>query len=395
MSTAVEIPTPRLGLYRPRPRMTRGGDWVTLALSVWLLGGIFTDAWAHVNLANLETFFTPWHAVLYSGLAVNTVWFGRTLRKNAQRGAPLRNSVPIGYGTAIVGLLLVFVGGIADLIWHTILGIEADFEALLSPTHLTFFIGALLVAVTPLRSEWIGRSVVSPSLRELGPAVLSATLLAVFSAAAFAYFSPFHQEWIGSRWMIGVEQGHPSSARLIIYMARASGVGAILFYNLLLFAPVLMLIRRWRLPIGALTILLGVTVASTLITMEFRYFPFIFVGLVGGLAADVLALLLKPGGDRIWATRAFAFVAPIVLWSIYVAAALLSIGVGWPVELWSGSILWAGILGFGLSVLIFQGGSGGVAAPYGTDPGTPEAAIPPDIEGGSGVEGLEGSRVPR
>src|SRR5579883_1860733 len=42
-------------------------DWLMVTVSVWWLGGLFIDGWAHSNIPQLETFFTPWHAVFYSG----------------------------------------------------------------------------------------------------------------------------------------------------------------------------------------------------------------------------------------------------------------------------------------------------------------------------------------
>src|SRR5690242_6552302 len=42
-------------------------DWTMIVVSVWWLGGLFIDGWAHSNIPQLETFFTPWHAALYSG----------------------------------------------------------------------------------------------------------------------------------------------------------------------------------------------------------------------------------------------------------------------------------------------------------------------------------------
>src|SRR5215213_8119748 len=43
-------------------------DWAVTLASLWFIAGLFLDGWAHANLAStLETFFTPWHAVLYSG----------------------------------------------------------------------------------------------------------------------------------------------------------------------------------------------------------------------------------------------------------------------------------------------------------------------------------------
>jgi hypothetical protein len=33
------------------------------------VGGAFLDNWPHAHIATLDTFFTPWHGVLYSGYA--------------------------------------------------------------------------------------------------------------------------------------------------------------------------------------------------------------------------------------------------------------------------------------------------------------------------------------
>src|SRR2546429_3689961 len=55
-------------------------DWIMAGLSIWWMVGLFVDGWAHSNLARLETFFTPWHALLYSGFAAVAVALGlRTL----------------------------------------------------------------------------------------------------------------------------------------------------------------------------------------------------------------------------------------------------------------------------------------------------------------------------
>ena len=60
-------------------------DWFIIVACTWMLGGAYLDAWAH-NHIPLETFFTPWHAVLYSGLlAVLTFHFGALIR-NRLRG---------------------------------------------------------------------------------------------------------------------------------------------------------------------------------------------------------------------------------------------------------------------------------------------------------------------
>src|SRR5262245_28799356 len=49
------------------PAASTALEWMALATAAWLVAGAYLDAWAHTNRSNLETFFTPWHAVLYSG----------------------------------------------------------------------------------------------------------------------------------------------------------------------------------------------------------------------------------------------------------------------------------------------------------------------------------------
>ncbi len=43
----------------PRPRASAWTDLVTTVLAVWMVLGLFLDAWAHVTVPELETFFTP------------------------------------------------------------------------------------------------------------------------------------------------------------------------------------------------------------------------------------------------------------------------------------------------------------------------------------------------
>jgi hypothetical protein len=42
-------------------------DALMAALGAVFQGGASLDLWAHVHRPELETFFTPWHAVLYAG----------------------------------------------------------------------------------------------------------------------------------------------------------------------------------------------------------------------------------------------------------------------------------------------------------------------------------------
>jgi len=62
-----------------------------LACSFWPLAGALTDTLAHSNIPKLETFFTPWHALLYSGLAAVATCNLLVLRRNHAQGGVRNN----------------------------------------------------------------------------------------------------------------------------------------------------------------------------------------------------------------------------------------------------------------------------------------------------------------
>ena len=123
-------------------------------LSVLLVGGFFIDLWAHSHGRVDETFFTPWHGLLYASAGL----FGGVLLATSMRarreGARTSESLPPGYGLSLIGAGLFLVAGLGDLVWHELFGIEADVEALLSPTHLALATSGIMMVFGPVRSAW-------------------------------------------------------------------------------------------------------------------------------------------------------------------------------------------------------------------------------------------------
>src|SRR5438105_14992862 len=81
-----------------RPASSARLDWVTVALSTWFIGGVFVDGWAHNHIPQLESFFTPWHAVLYSGFAATALLTLGIFLRNIAAGFHWRSALPSGYG---------------------------------------------------------------------------------------------------------------------------------------------------------------------------------------------------------------------------------------------------------------------------------------------------------
>ena len=86
-TVTVSVEEPRGSVRAVRARSARRHAYITLALSGWVTAGLVVDAWSHTYLPQLESFFTPWHALLYSGFLAMAAWIqgrcgGRTASGN-------------------------------------------------------------------------------------------------------------------------------------------------------------------------------------------------------------------------------------------------------------------------------------------------------------------------
>ena len=317
-----------------------------------------------MHRGQLESFFTPWHGVLYAGfLAVAAVLVGVTLQ-NRRRGFPGRQAVPAGYDQALLGVLLFGAGGAGDMIWHVLFGIETDLAALLSPTHLLLAAGGALIVSGPLRAAWRQSSEADRSLIDYIPIVLSMTLLMAVLAFMTQYVHPF-----GTTWAAGPRSpdrllgdaaplefaGFPLG-QYFIFFEQLSTVAGILLQTAIMMGVILTALRRWKLPAGSLTFVLTVSVAMITFMRE-RFVAMgppalIAVAFVGGVAADALLIRLRPSPERPAAVRLFAFAVPAIFYAFYIASLALTVGTWWSVHMWTGAIVLAGITGLLVSYLV-------------------------------------------
>lgn len=148
--------------------------------------GIFVDGWAHNHLGEtLETFFTPWHGVFYSGFLATALWIGWLGRRGLAQGRRGPAAFPVGYGLGALGVVVFALGGLGDMTWHTVFGIEVGIDALLSPTHLLLFLGAELIVLSPLVASWQAATGRRSPAGVVWPGVLAMT--AALSFASFMH----------------------------------------------------------------------------------------------------------------------------------------------------------------------------------------------------------------
>ncbi len=98
-----------------RPRMSYQGELFTVGFSMWALFGAFLDGWGHSKPGWSETFFTPFHAVFYSGFTAMAVWVVWSIRQNRRAGYQGPAAIPVGYDQAVVGLITFGVGTVGRL----------------------------------------------------------------------------------------------------------------------------------------------------------------------------------------------------------------------------------------------------------------------------------------
>lgn len=309
-------------------------EWAMVGLSVAVVAGAHLDSWAHGHVAaTLETFFTPWHALLYASIAATTGFLVVNAAWTGARPWDWARALPDGYALSLLGCVLFGIAGVLDMTWHLTFGIERGFQALISPTHLMLMVSGGLIVSGPLRAAWRrpGRSIGWPAVAS---ATLTLSLLTFFGQ----FDHPFTSQWSALP--------HPPISS---EPAEELGILGLILQAGMLMAVILMLVRRFDLPAGSLTFLMGVN--AVFVTMIKGADPVILIGVVGGIVADLLLLTLRPSAARSAQLRVFAFLVPAVLYALYFAALIRVDGVWWPVHLWAGAPLVAGLTGLLVSLL--------------------------------------------
>ena len=121
---------------------------------IFLIGSILTSlgillvtvggSWDITNhlLSKPETFFSPPHALMYSGVAISLVGVVLTFVgwKNLNK---LKNSYFLPFKIKLIGIGLLTGAGPLDFVWHSYFGLDG----LLSPPHFTLITGMFLCSV--------------------------------------------------------------------------------------------------------------------------------------------------------------------------------------------------------------------------------------------------------
>lgn len=311
-------------------------NWTVAALGWVLVSGLYADGWAHLNVPGLETFFTPWHGVFYGSFVLLVVSLAlMLLRRPGRRGLA---RVPRGYGWGWVGVAVFLVGGVTDMAWHLMFGIEAGIDALVSPTHLVLLGGGLLLVLSPLRAQ----------RRSEGTWAWSAVLSVAAATALIGFFLSYVSVFTdpGAREpLTTIPEGAPGHRAG--ELPTVVGLAGYLVTTVLIVVPALSLTRRRRLPVGTLAAVVAAVAvpAAALSDLEF------VVPALAAVGGAVIADLLLPVCPRL-SPVALAGLLPALVWTGQLLGLAGTGRLAWPPELWAGVVVLTALLATVLTRLL-------------------------------------------
>ena len=292
--------------------MRRRDEVAFVVFSLWTISGLFLDGWAH-GQGQPETFFTPWHGLLYSGFVAGMAWTIYDRARTARRG----EAMPPPDRLVLAGGGLFAMAGLADMVWHTIFGIEEDLAALLSPSHLLLMLAGLLLTTAPLRAPWPAPGA---SLLALAPKLAGLAL----SAAIVSFFLMFANPFVPFQ---GAPEFHAA---------------ALLVTNAVMIAPLMWFSGRAPLPRGAVFAHLAIVITFALSLEGFERWPLLLAALGGGVAGELARDLGR---------AAFAAAVSIGVWIAYYLAEALTGNLDATVELWTGPVVLAALSSAAIAVI--------------------------------------------
>lgn len=330
------------------PVASRRFDLLALFFAAWTLLGGYVDVNAHNHGQVDDTFLTPWHLLLYSGVAANGLFLGIAHFRNTGRGYPWRRALPEGYFLSLIGVFVFLVGGGFDFIWHELFGFEQSIEALLSPAHLWLATGGVLFMSGPLRAIW--KRAGASGWGELFPAIASATLVISLYTMFAEYSHSFSYITHYLNYLPGAEEAEKWDTAFNTFLVSGVLIPAAIYMGF-----ILLLMRRWQLPVGTVSFILLVNSALVFWLYWERNQPYpqaLIAALIGGGVGDALLARYRPGLARPFALHCFSFAVPFAYFLAFFAILILTEGLWWTIHMWLGVSFLAGIIGLSLSYLI-------------------------------------------
>ena len=340
-------------------------DPIVLLLGLWCLAVLLIDAFAHIAGSVDDTFFTPWHAVWYSGSAAYGAYIVYAIvpeggmRQLVSEPFKTVNGIESHHKPGVYGIVVFAVSGFGDLIWHETLGVEENTDILLSPTHIGLFVGLIMSVTAPVWSAWAKASSGRNGLRSQALIVFGLgaawTVLLLMIRYANLWIAPL-QNYCYSP--VNSFCGNPS-----YNTALEIGLQSLFLQAALTSVVVALFLKRWRPERGAMFLLFMFHAVGVWVYSEFDA-RLLWMGVTLALLAEIGMLAYKKIGAHVYISLVAASqVVVLLVFSLAEAARLTNtrywiegvnihvIPFGWSVHSTFGAIVVCALIGWITSVV--------------------------------------------
>ena len=237
-------------------------------LQTW--GGSW-DITSH-QLGEPETFFTPPHTVLYSGVGIgliSSIIAAAFILKNKEIR---KESFVFGLKLIIIGTAFQIAAGPADYYWHELFGTDG----LLSPTHLTLITGILI--------QTVGVVIGLTRLVPLKSKLVKPSLVFAFGVLWFIVIGFIFQ------FVLPISTGDTMNLDPDPYVAAIIAASAMPFFSAIVFWTSAKSIKKFGGATLATLVFVMLNVTSNVLPAEFLwlYIPWFTIPIILGILSDAI-----------------------------------------------------------------------------------------------------------
>lgn len=284
------------------------------------IAGTSWDVTSHI-MQEPETFFTPSHTVLYTGVGLLTVAAGISGILLFRNKVFVGNSITSAMKLLILGSAVSLIAGPSDFLWHETFGVDG----LLSPPHLALITGMLISSVaTVIGLAGISVRVASSSKRKL----IKAVMVPAFAGLWFT------TTWYVYMFSLPFSDGENFQFNLNPIVASIIAIIALPLLSSIIFLSASKLIGRFGGASAVAVLVVGVNIFANIIpTQGMMTFSVLFwysiMAILPALIADIIlhssAIKLKIGfrtseliaGITV-SSMFYIFNYPMVIWAFVI-----------------------------------------------------------------------------
>jgi len=314
-------------------------DWGFAALSCIFVAAGYYDSWVNRNLP----------VKIWEDAPAQAAWFAITAFVAGagllawRRDRRPQSLIPDGYGLSIAGCATFLLGVLINGWWSNAFGVEFGVPALFRPPNILEIAGSVLIVTGPLRaSATRGELMASP------PAVVAAVMLLASVTFPTQFLHPYIDPYASSALAPPITPYDQFD-----YKEEILGALSLLLQTAVVTGVVLWTLRQTRLPVGTITLMLGVS--ALLVAEQKGHLSFVVVAVIVGVLGDAALVVARPRADRIISLRLFALLLGLLLSGVYLADVARDPGTWWPADMIYGTILACGLLGGLVSYVVFPG----------------------------------------